>query len=149
MPRFQLPPFETEDPNEQLQLIKEATQRHGVGSQHYSWMSQMLKPGFHFSSQPHFTFIWLFCVNNIVLTILWLVNQRKFLEENVQVQNLHLHCRCYFQLNLLQVRAKLRGDEMWQPDEPQVVFFIFCRFFLLADFFIGRFLIRLIKFSPR
>ena len=31
--RFQLPPFETEDPSEQLQLIKEATQRHGVSDQ--------------------------------------------------------------------------------------------------------------------
>jgi len=49
--QFQLPPFETEDPSEQLQLIKEATQRHGV-------------------------------------------------------------------------RAKLRGDEMWQPDEPQAPRFL-------------------------
>ena len=33
--RFQLPPFETEDPSEQIQLIKEATQRHGVGISGY------------------------------------------------------------------------------------------------------------------
>merc|ERR1719273_2029413 len=31
--QFQLPPFETEDPSEQLQLIKEATQRHGGPTQ--------------------------------------------------------------------------------------------------------------------
>ena len=51
--RFQLPPFETEDPSEQLQLIKEATQRHGVG------ISRLI-------SSLHFYTIYLFVALNLI-----------------------------------------------------------------------------------
>ena len=49
--RFQLPPFETEDPSEQLQLIKEATQRHGVGISGYHFYNLS-----HCCSQCYLTF---------------------------------------------------------------------------------------------
>ena len=92
--RFQLPPFETEDPSEQLQLIKEATQRHGVGLQQQKlWLDVLDAGSLNISA----------VFNNIVVH-----KPEKVLRRKLDTQ----------------VRAKLRGDEMWQPDEPQVRFFI-------------------------
>ena len=89
--RFQLPPFETEDPSEQLQLIKEATQRHGVGLQQKKLWLDVLDAG----------------SLNIISYHIVVHKPEKVLRRKLDTQ----------------VRAKLRGDEMWQPDEPQVRFF--------------------------